>query len=258
MKRMLLFLLIVVLSGIAGFRCHHKKPPEPSVPVTSGTLQFEVETDVNGSKLVMNTGSYNNANGDPFTVSTLKYYISNITLKDSLGNIYKVPDSYYLINASVSADTTLSIPNIPVNTYTEIGFSLGVDSLHNHSGSQPAALNPGIAGDMFWLWSLGYKFLEFEGHSASSGSGTILFHISDDVNYKKWVMKSGTTNWTNIRIKDNASSKIKVKADFAEMFQTPVTVDFATMNNVSGGTDAQTISNNYADMFSLSSIVNAP
>ncbi|HXA02762.1 MAG TPA: MbnP family protein, partial [Cytophagaceae bacterium] len=138
----------------------------------------------------------------------------------------------------------------------EIGFSLGVDSINNHTGSQPAALNPTIAGDMFWTWAFSYKFLELEGYYGPGYSSTMLFYISEDNNYKKWLMNSTTLNWANINIKDNASTTVILKANIDEMFKTPVTINFATTHNVSGGTDAQTIANNYADMFGLSAIVN--
>jgi hypothetical protein len=258
MKKHTYYIIFLFLGCISGFTCNRKTPEPVIQPAPAGILKLEIETDFNGSKLVMNSGNYTNANGDPFSVSTLKYYISNVTLKNSEGSLYKVPDSYYLIDVLVSNDTTINILNIPTGTYTEIGFSLGVDSINNHSGSQPAALNPTIAGDMFWLWSGGYKFMELEGHSASSSSGTILFHIASDVNYKKWLMNSTTSNWTNIYIKDNASSKIILKANIDEMFKTPTTISFTTTNSVSGGTDAQTIANNYADMFQLSAVVNTP
>jgi hypothetical protein len=253
MKKHFCNVLILFLCCVAGFQC--KKKPEEPVPVPAGTLQLKIETDINGRKLALNTDRYSNFNGDSFSVSTLKYYISNIILKNSDGNIYKVPDSYYLLDASVSTDTAINIGSIPPGTYTEIGFSLGVDSINNHTGSQPAALNPTIAGDMFWTWAVGYKFLEFEGHYGPGNAG-MLFHISGDENYKKWLMNASTPGWTNIVIKDDASSSVSLKANIEEMFTTPTAIDFSTTNSVSGGTAAQTIADNYADMFELSSIVN--
>jgi hypothetical protein len=252
MKRKHLYnIIFLFLCCAAGFQCKKKDP----MPAPVGNLKMEILTNVNGSRLVLHTGKYVNANDDSFSISTLKYYISNITLKNSNGTLYKAPDSYYLIDASVSTDTTINIPNIPAGTYTEIGFSLGVDSLHNHTGSQPAALNPSIAGDMFWLWAFGYKFIDLEGYYGV-GNSTILFQIAEDNNYKKWLMNSATANWTNIAIKNNASSTVSLKANIDEMFKTPTTISFATTNSVSGGTDAETIANNYADMFGLSGIVN--
>ena len=252
MKKHFYNILFLFLCSVAGFHCKKKDPAPAPAPV--GNLTIEIQTNINGNGLALHTGKYVNANGDSFSVSTLKYYISNITLKNSAGTLFKVPDSYYLIDASVSTDTAISISNIPPDTYTEIGFSLGVDSINNHTGSQPAALKPSIAGDMFWLWAPGYKFMELEGNYA--GTKTMLFDISGDNNYKKWLMNSSTANWTNINIKNNAASKVSLKANIDEMFKTPVTISFATMNSVSGGTDAQTIANNYADMFTLSAIIN--
>jgi hypothetical protein len=255
MKRHLYNALLLFFCCVAGFQCTKKHPIPDPVPVQTGTLKFNIQTDINSARLVLHTSKYVNANNDSFKVSTLKYYISNITLKNSDG-LYKVPDSYYLIDASISTDTIINISNIPVGTYTEIGFSLGVDSINNHTGSQPAALNPTIAADMFWLWAPGYKFIELEGYHGTNYASGMLFHISGDDNYKKWLMNSSTANWANINIKNNTSSTIMLKANIDEMFKTPVTINFATMNNVSADPDAHTIANNYADMFQLSAIVN--
>jgi hypothetical protein len=255
MKKPFSNILILFLCGLAMSACQRKDPDPLPAPAITGILNLNIETDINGNQLMMNTGKYVNANGDSFSVSTLKYYISNIILKNSDGSIYKVPDSYYLLDASVNTDTIISIRQVPAGTYTEIGFSLGVDSINNHTGSQPAALNPTIAGDMFWSWAPGYKFMEFEGHYGAGNAG-MLFHISGDNNYKKWLMNSTRSAWTNINIKDNAVSAVNMKANFDEMFKTPVTINFSTTNSVSGGTDAQIIANNYADMFELSGIVN--
>ena len=52
---------------------------------TAGVTKF--------TPLVLGTGSYKTANGDDFTVSTLKYYISNVKLNKADGSSYAVPDS---------------------------------------------------------------------------------------------------------------------------------------------------------------------
>jgi hypothetical protein len=260
MKKHIYNIMLLFLCCAAYFQCKKKDPDPVPVPMvvtdTLPKLKIRIQTDINGNRLALNTGKYLNANNDSFKISILKYYISNITLKNSNVSVYKVPNSYYLMDASISTDTTIIISNIPAGTYSEIGFSLGVDSIHNHSGSQPAALNPGIAGDMFWLWAPGYKFLELEGYYGPAETATMLFDISGDNNYKKYLLNSGTANWTNIITKNNAGTTVSLKANIDEMFKTPVTIKFDSTHNVSGGADAQTISDNYADMFGLSGIIN--
>ena len=225
----------------------------------SGTLKLQLQSEINGNKIILNSVKYLNANLDTFTVSKLKYYISNIRLQKSDSSYYDIPESYYLIDVSVSNDTTITIPYIPAGNYIGVKFSIGVDSIHNHTGSQPGALDPTIEGDMLWLWSTGYKFVKLEGTYKTASSGgfqALVFDIGDDVNYRSTSYNSGTAHWTNINIRDAKTTKIQVKANFDEMFKTPNTISFDATNNVAGGPASNQIADNYADIFGLASIVN--
>jgi hypothetical protein len=146
-----------------------------------------------------------------------------------------------------------------VGNYIRVKISIGVDSIHNHTGSQPGALDPTIAGDMFWLWSTGYKFVKLEGTYKTASSGgfqPLVFDIGDDVNYRITSFNSGTANWTDINIRDTKTTKMQVKVNFEEMFKTPNTISFDITNNVAGGPASNQIADNYADIFGLVSIVN--
>jgi hypothetical protein len=236
-----------------------KHPKEYPYPLPTGTLKLELESDINGSKIILNSVKYLNEHLDTFKVSRLKYYVSNIRLKRADGTYYNIPESYYLIDVSMSNDTTINIPNIPVGSYIQAEISIGVDVERNHTGAQTGALDPTVAGDMFWLWSTGYRFVLLEGNyktAASGGFAGLVFHVSDDVNYKSTSFNAGTANWTDINIRDGKSTRMHVKANFEEMFKTPTTINFDVTNNVSGPPDANTIANNYEDMLGLAGIVN--
>jgi hypothetical protein len=224
----------------------------------TGTLKLQLQSEINGSKIVMNSVKYLNANLDTFTVSRLKYYVSNVRLQRADNSYYDIPASYYLIDVSVSNDTTISIP-IPAGNYVKAEISIGVDSIHNHTGSQPGALDPTIAGDMFWLWSAGYKFVLLEGNYKTASSGgfqPLVFHISDDPNYRKTAFNSATPHWTDINVRDTKTTRLQVKVNFDEMFKSPNTINFDVTNNVAGGPASNDIADNYADIFELAAIVN--
>ncbi len=126
---------------------------------TYHTVVFE--TLVNGKKLLLKDSIYTNAFKESYTVSKLKYYVSNIRFVNTgKDNIKK---SVYLIDASKNN-------KLKVQSYSTkikgISFLLGVDSMNNCSGAQSGALDP--LNDMFWTWNNGYVMFKLEGKSDSS------------------------------------------------------------------------------------------
>ncbi len=114
----------------------------------------------NGKKIVLNDSSYANNFNEKYTVSKLKYYVSNIsfTTKGKPATDKKV----YLIDASKND----SIVKYMQRKIIGISFTIGVDSALNCSGAQTGALDP--LNDMFWTWNNGYVFFKLEGTSSSS------------------------------------------------------------------------------------------
>lgn len=95
---------------------------------------------------------------EPYSISKLKYYISNIGLG-------KRTDNVFLIDAFANDSIIL---NVAAGTYHAITFLMGVDSVHNCSGAQDGALDP--LNDMFWTWNNGYVTFKLEGSSDSSSA----------------------------------------------------------------------------------------
>ena len=109
---------------------------------------------------------YTNSFGESFTVSKFKYYVSNIELKNSAkGTKKSMPNSYYLVNEADTSSKNVLI-DVPEDSYNEISFLLGVDSIKNVSGAQSGALDP--VNDMFWTWNTGYVMAKIEGTSPVS------------------------------------------------------------------------------------------
>jgi hypothetical protein len=258
-KAKIIFSGLFIAVSLIIYSCHKDKDNnvEPASGKT-GTLKLELESDMNGNKILLDS-VYLNQNQDTFKVSSLKYYISNLRLKDAAGNYYNVPESYYLIDVSVSNDTFITIPNIPAGNYVQVELAVGIDSVHNHSGVQTGALDPTVASAMFWSWSAGYKFVLLEGTyktASSNGYKPLAVHVAEDGNMKNFVFNSTTLNWTDINIREGKNTKIKVNVNLEEMFKTPTLISFDLMNNVGGGSDCAVIANNYADMIKLTQIVN--
>ena len=115
-----------------------------------------------GDSILRVSTSYANAFGEPFTVRAFKYYISNIQLKYSNSNVYKINIAPHLVNEKDSTTKQLSFI-APAGAIVSIQFLLGIDSIINTTGVQTGDLDP--AKGMYWVWNTGYIMAKLEGNS---------------------------------------------------------------------------------------------
>ena len=120
--------------------------------------------------------TYVTAMGDSFQVNSLKYYISNIKLYNADGLAYTDEDSYYLIEKTDGMTREMiSLGDIPVDTYTKLEYSIGVDADANDTLSDgKGELSLDAQNGMFWAWKTGYKFLRMDGKYYSPDSTAYL------------------------------------------------------------------------------------
>jgi hypothetical protein len=124
-------------------------------------IVIKFEHIANGKKIVLNDSTYTNAFGEKYTISKLKYYVSNISFM--MNKIDSRSKNIFLIDQSKTDSISLQIKSSKI---VGISFTIGVDSTLNCSGAQTGALDP--LNDMFWTWNNGYVFFKLEGASSSS------------------------------------------------------------------------------------------
>jgi hypothetical protein len=246
-----------------------KKDSEIKKDISDPTVNKPVDLNKYGSvtinftnyagteKLVLNDSTYSNANSDQFTVSKFKYYISNVVLKNANGNSFVETESYYLVDQNNGNSFSLVIDSLPVGTYNGINFVLGVDSARNTSGSQSGALDP--TNGMFWSWNQGYIFLMMEGYSPNSNSfnNTLTFHLGGFTKPYNCIRNiEPSFGARDLIIAENKASKMEIKTDLLELFESPSLIKFAQTSEGMGGAVAVTIANNAVNMFSITSIEN--
>ncbi len=244
----LVFTLLVFLS------C--KKDPEIKQPeiVVTNDVDVNVTNVVGAMPLALNTQTYINANQDTFTVSLFKYYISNIRLYRQDGFIFEEAESYHLVSEDDSISRNFRIKNVPVGNYTGIEFIIGVDSLRNCSGAQSGALDP--LNDMFWDWSQGYIFAKLQG-TYSYNNLSYTHHVGGFIGQWSAIVRSNPTLGSNTLVVGTAHSpKILMKADVLEWFVNPTVIDLQGYASLAIGKKSHEVAENYADMFSVSSIQN--
>ncbi|MEO8117639.1 MAG: MbnP family protein [Bacteroidota bacterium] len=106
---------------------------------------------------------YTNDFEEKFTVSSFRYYISNITLVDEKNNSTNYfKDQYFLIDQSDNSSQNIVLLT-SLKEITQISFMIGIDSMKNVQGVQTGILDP--AKGMFWVWNTGYVMAKLEGNS---------------------------------------------------------------------------------------------
>jgi hypothetical protein len=197
------------------------------------------ENIANGKKIVLNDSVYENSFGEKYTLSKLKYYVSNICLLTKAA--LEIDKTVYLIDAA-KENTIIKKDGRKI---VGISFLIGVDSALNCSGAQSGALDP--LNDMFWTWNNGYVMFKLEGKSDASSADNkrIEQHIGGyKGEYKtmrkivllvnqKYFLKNNTITiqmnldeyWNGIKITENpviaASGALAKKAadNFVKMFK---------------------------------------
>lgn len=124
-------------------------------------VTIEFENIANGRKIVYNDSSYTNSFGEKYTISKLKYYISNVHFISAGPN--HTGKNVFLIDAAKNNSLKIERPALPIKG---IEFWVGVDSILNCTGAQSGALDP--LNDMFWTWNTGYVVFKLEGTAAVS------------------------------------------------------------------------------------------
>jgi hypothetical protein len=141
-------------------------------PTVEGELTIEFDNIVGTSDLQLSTGSYVNSSGEKFTVSNLKYYVSNFSLIKTDGTVYIVPqDSCYFLVDESDESTHEPLIHVPEGEYKSLSFILGVDSLRSTmSTSERIGVldTAGTAKDLYRGLNSGYIFFDMEGNSPSS------------------------------------------------------------------------------------------
>lgn len=227
-----------------------------------GELSVEFDNIVGSSDLQLNTGSYTNSSNETYTVTTLKYFVSNFVLTRVDGTVYTVPQDscYFLIDESDSS-THEPIVKIPEGEYKTLSFGLGVDSLRNtmDASMRTGNLDPtGIASGMYWSWNSGYINFKVEGTSPAAGMmGSYMYHIggfggktsSTANNYRTITLDLTARGTAKVKASKTEPTNIHLMVDVNKLFTGASTIkiaDAAMVMDISGGVK---FANNYANMF---------
>jgi hypothetical protein len=237
--------------------CKKKDNTNTAADQKTGTVKITFKNTVKGSPVVLNTATYTNSFAEQYTITTFKYYISNVVI-NNIDKRVAEKESYHLINET--QPTTLSFSyTAPTDLYTTISFMLGVDSMRNVSGAQTGALDP--TNDMFWTWNSGYIMAKLEGNSPQSTvvNNMVEYHIGGFAganNVLQTIVLNLPANKL-LNIREGKTSEVFIEADIDKWWQNPNDLKIAT-NAVctTPGVLAKKIADNYAKMFVIKEVTN--
>ncbi len=95
------------------------------------------------------------------SIETLRFYVSNVELRQKDKVIFIEEKSYHLIDLAQSTSLTFQLN--PTQKYNQLVFNLGIDSTTNVVGVMGGDLDP-MKG-MYWAWQSGYINFKLEGKS---------------------------------------------------------------------------------------------
>ncbi|WP_019948467.1 MbnP family protein [Hymenobacter aerophilus] len=228
--------------------CTDKKDDPAAEPQTS-VFSVELENTVGNRSLNLDTDTYTTAAGDQFTISTFKYYLSNLELLRADGSALALPDTYFLVDHANKASQKLELSTVPVGDYTGLRFVVGVDSARTKAGNFS-----GVLGDdqgMWWEWSKEFINVKLEGTSPQAAKGGLVFHIAGfkGANGANNTIRTVTLPFpsgSKLLVRPDHTPEIHLQVDAARMFSGRNTIRFATVSNTMGGPASVQVADNIA------------
>jgi hypothetical protein len=209
-----------------------KEEKEPEATTGKVEINLEHKWGMSAANFELNTDLTHPMTGDVLNFTTFKYYVSNLKLKKSDGTWYTHPNSYFLVDASDATSTKLTLTSVPVGSYTELSYTMGVDSTRNVSGAQSGALS--TSNNMFWSWNSGYIMVKAEGTSSNSSSGSFTFHLGGFSGANNIVTTKSAVFGSDLKVNGSKSVEVHMTVNPAKLFHTIGSVSGVNMVHMPG------------------------
>ena len=251
----LYIITIAIIASVAVSACKkNESDPAPIIPTQTLVLRM---TPKIGADTLDFASTHITANNERYTLSSFRYYMSNISLIKNNGTEEALTGKVFLINPNTS---DYSLGNVPAGTYNTIKFSVGLNNELNHGDptkypvSNPLAIqSPGI----HWSWNSGYIFMMMEGTCDTTDTNVdvltygqyshdLFYHIGTDA-----LLKDVQVSNAPITILPGVNKVVQIHSNINQLF---VGVDLKTENrsHTMGSMPLATkIANNIPSMFTI-------
>lgn len=232
----------------------------------TGNLTLKFDNGVGDQDFIFGA-SYNKSNSESYKLTTLKYIISNVRVKDSEGNTFEYPteNNVFIIdeaNGNTAGEILITLDDVDAADYTEITFGVGIDQQRYALGAdgQGDFLAEAQAAGMMWSWATGYRFMRFDGTytDATVTDGALALHMGSVGtaldNYREVTLTLPNT----IRVREEVHPEIHIEADISKVFDGEISVNFADGYNQVHTNDVTTpvIANNLKGIFEVHHVHN--
>lgn len=264
MKTSLISILFAFFAMISFASCEENAVIDPA---DKGNLSIEFDNRYGLDELMLGLTEAKNLAGEKYTVSTLNYFVSNIKLTRSNGEVLTFPDQYFLVREVDEKSQLISLNDIPAGDYVNLTYTIGVDSLKSIAdvSARKGVLDPASYGNdnMYWSWNMGYIFFKIEGNAevvTNNAEGKFEYHIGgfggkDAVTPNN--LKEVSLNLTNnAKVRKGEESTIHVIFDINKVFEGEKMIklaEFPSIHNPKVGLD---VSKNYVKGFTVDHVHN--
>ena len=231
-----------------------------------GNLVIKFDNGVGDQDFIFGV-NYAKSSNETYKLDNLKYLISNISLKDSNGNVYKYPyeNNVFIVDeadGNNAGEIYVTLENVDAANYVELSFGIGIDQERYALGAdgQGSFLEIAQNEGMLWSWATGFRFVRMDGTYSSS-------LVTDEaLNIHMGSVGTSLDNYREVtmalpnsaRVRTDKEPQIHVAADISKVFDGQTAISFD--NGYSQvHTDSQTtpvIANNMSGMFSVHHVHN--
>lgn len=211
------------------------------------TAMFNVNIShqVDVQALQYNMFSYTNEAGNPYEVTTLRYYLSNFIFYNADGSDYTDEGIYY-IDANDALTNTIHIPELPMGNYNRVSFVVGLSPAQNITNGLP---NVTVNNNMAWPDQMGggYHFMKFEGHFTNNTGQEDGFAIHRGTNISS--VNIELDHLFEVKADNNS---FNLNMNLNEWFRNPVTLNLDSLSYTMGNASGMAlVAANGADVFSI-------
>lgn len=245
-------LITILLLGAVTLASCSKDPDNVNMQPATAEIQFNFTHFVGSQQVDFNTIKYTNAFGNLYSVATLKYFISDITLQTADGGVILIDDEHYVDATDGTTLTYNPTITIPTGEYTGISFIFGLNEQKNVSGRY---VNP-PESNMEWPLAMGggYHYMKLEGKIDSAGViNNFQAHTGPTMGNQNYI----TVNLTNSNFTATGSGvTVSIKMNINNWWVSPNTLDLNDVTMIMGNQAMQVKlhDNGKEDVFSILAI----
>jgi|GEM_PF-2713832 len=137
----------------------------------TGTFYFHIQSNIEGNKIKDASFLPDSISQYSFSITNASCFISGITLTNTSGGTYSIPDAQILI--TTDGEEYLA-GTAPAGTYSGVSFDIGLDATTN--AKRPYAFTPISYVGPITMWygtsTRGYNFIRLQGYYDTSVWGT--------------------------------------------------------------------------------------